>query len=122
MAASISGNKIVNDSINNNVKIDSDIAKRTVLNDSITTTPVGNSTLLADNQVLDSIANIYFKALVRNVENYLISKNPNTTITVQKAKISDPDNMAAEPGFKMKYTLKEVDKTSATNTSPTKTN
>ena len=45
--------------------------------------------------------------MISKVDAYLKSQQPDTRIIVQKAKVSDKDNIDAEPQFKMKYTLRE---------------
>jgi hypothetical protein len=57
-------------------------------------------------QNVDSLANTYMDALIRNLSGYLKGKQSTTTIVVQKAKVSNPDNADAAPQFKMNYSLK----------------
>lgn len=66
-----------------------------------------DSTVVAANPLVDSLANNYIKSVVANVENYLKTKNSTTAIVVQKAKVSNPDNLTSDPGFKVKYALKD---------------
>jgi len=95
---------------NQEVSVNPDMLQTRALNDSIQdkSNPI-DSTLVANSPVHDSLAADYVKAVVASVSNYLISKNSDTKIIVQKAKISNPDNMASDPGFKVKYSLKEED-------------
>lgn len=87
---------------------DPDMAQTLTINDSIPTdTSKMDSTLVAANPLLDSLTNTYIASVVANVENYLKSKNNTTAIVVQKAKVSNPDNLTSEPGFKVKYALKD---------------
>jgi hypothetical protein len=51
--------------------------------------------------------------MVLKVDSYLKNKEPATGIVVQKAKVSDKDNVDAAPEFRMKYTLKESDEEEA---------
>ena len=55
----------------------------------------------------DSLASDYANTMISKVDAYLKSQQPDTRIIVQKAKVSDKDNIDAEPQFKMKYTLRE---------------
>lgn len=55
---------------------------------------------------MDSLANAYMDALIRNLSGYLKGRQSTTTIVVQKAKVSNPDNADAAPQFKMNYSLK----------------
>jgi len=89
---------------------DPDMAQPIAINDSVATTnnPM-DSTQVAANSILDSLANNYIKSVVANIENYLKSKNSTTAIVVQRAKVSNPDNLTNDPGFKIKYALKDED-------------
>ena len=55
----------------------------------------------------DSLATNYMRFMISKVDAYLKLKEPSTEIKVQKAKVSDKDNLGAVPGFKMNYSLKE---------------
>ena len=59
------------------------------------------------NQGLEVVAEEYINTMISKVDSYLKSKQPATGIVVQKAKVSDKDNVEAAPGFKMQYTLKD---------------
>ena len=48
-------------------------------------------------------------AMISSVSTYLKKNQPDTRIIVQKAKVSDKDNLDAAPQFKMQYTLREED-------------
>lgn len=67
---------------------------------------LGSIRSLTAAQNMDSLANTYMDALIRNLSGYLESKENTTTIVVQKAKVSNPDNANAAPQFKMNYSLK----------------
>jgi hypothetical protein len=69
----------------------------------------GTLSQVAATQGLDSLAAGYINTMVAKVEAYLKSKEPGTGIVVQKAKVSDKDNVDAAPEFRMKYSLKEPD-------------
>jgi hypothetical protein len=58
---------------------------------------------------VDSLASGYMNTMISRVSAYLKNKQPDTRITVQKAKVSDKDNIDAAPQFKMQYTLREED-------------
>ena len=45
--------------------------------------------------------------MIAKVSAHLKSRQPDTGIVVQKAKVSDKDNIDAAPQFKMQYTLRE---------------
>jgi hypothetical protein len=70
------------------------------------------------NQGLDVVAEAYINIMVSQVDSYLKSKQPATGIVVQKAKVSDKDNVEAAPGFKMLYTLKDSDAEDAPKPAP----
>ena len=55
----------------------------------------------------DSLASDYINTMIAKVDAYLKAQQPDTRIVVQKAKVSDTDNVDAEPQFKMQYTLRE---------------
>ncbi len=59
----------------------------------------------------DSLALDYINTMISKVDSYLKSQQPDTRIVVQKAKVSDKDNIDATPQFKMQYSLKEEDET-----------
>ncbi|MGB5404543.1 MAG: DUF748 domain-containing protein [Robiginitalea sp.] len=61
------------------------------------------------NQGMDAVAEEYINTMIAKVDAYLKGKQPATGIVVQKAKVSDKDNVEAPPGFKMQYTLKDKD-------------
>ena len=56
---------------------------------------------------MDSLASVYIESLIAKVDAYLKANQPDTRILVQKAKVSDKDNIDAAPQFKMQYTLRE---------------
>jgi len=56
---------------------------------------------------VDSLATDYMNAMISSVSTYLKKNQPDTRIIVQKAKVSDRDNLDAAPQFKMQYTLRE---------------
>jgi len=58
---------------------------------------------------VDSLATDYMNAMISSVSTYLKKNQPDTRIIVQKAKVSDRDNLDAAPQFKMQYTLREDD-------------
>jgi hypothetical protein len=64
---------------------------------------------VSSNEGMDAVAEKYVNIMVATVDSYLKSKQPDTGIVVQKAKVSDKDNLEASPGFKMQYTLKDSD-------------
>ena len=71
---------------------------------------LGNSLRhVSANQGMDVVAEAYINSMISQVDSYLKSKQPATGIVVQKAKVSDKDNVEAAPGFKMQYTLKDSD-------------
>lgn len=55
----------------------------------------------------DSLAAGYIQTMIAKVSSHLKSKQPDTRIVVQKARVSDKDNIDAAPQFKMQYTLRE---------------
>ena len=57
----------------------------------------------------DSLAVEYINTMISKVDSYLKTQQPDTRIVVQKAKVSDKDNLDASPQFKMQYSLKEDD-------------
>ena len=57
----------------------------------------------------DSLALEYINTMISKVDSYLKTQQPDTKIVVQKAKVSDKDNLDASPQFKMQYTLREDD-------------
>ncbi len=73
---------------------------------------------VAANQGLDVQAEAYINSMITQVDSYLKSKQPATGIVVQKAKVSDKDNVEAAPGFKMQYTLKDSDSEDAPEPAP----
>lgn len=98
------------DSINGNAPLKSnpDLGQPIAIGDSLSMdTNKLDSTVVAANPLLDSLANKYIQSVVANVETYLQSKNSTTAIVVQKAKVSNPDNLTSDPGFKVKYALKD---------------
>ncbi|MDM9632250.1 DUF748 domain-containing protein [Robiginitalea aurantiaca] len=62
---------------------------------------------------LDSLASGYMNTMIRKVDSYLKAQEPSTEIVVQKAKVSDKENVEAAPEFRMKYSLKEPDEQEA---------
>ena len=66
---------------------------------------------IAATEGLDSLAVEYMNSMILKVDSYLKMKQPATGIVVQKAKVSDKDNVDSGPEFKMKYSLKEPDDT-----------
>ena len=70
------------------------------------------------NQGLDVVAEEYINTMISQVDTYLKGKQPATGIVVQKAKVSDKDNVEAAPGFKMQYTLKDSDAEEAPEPAP----
>ena len=70
------------------------------------------------NQGMDVVAEEYINTMISQVDSYLKSKQPATGIVVQKAKVSDKDNVEAAPGFKMQYTLKDSDSEAAPEPEP----
>ncbi len=70
------------------------------------------------NQGLDVVAEEYINTMISKVDSYLMSKQPATGIVVQKAKVSDKDNVEAAPGFKMQYNLKDKDEEAAPEPAP----
>ena len=73
---------------------------------------------VAANQGLDVQAEEYINTMVSQVDTYLKGKQPATGIVVQKAKVSDKDNVEAPPEFKMQYTLKDSDAEAAPEPAP----
>lgn len=69
---------------------------------------------VAANEGLDSLALQYINAMILKVDSYLKNKKPATAIVVQKAKVSDKDNIDSPLEFLMKYSLKEPDDTKGT--------
>lgn len=65
------------------------------------------------NQGMEVVAEEYINTMIAKVDSYLKSKQPATGIVVQKAKVSDKDNLEAPPGFKVLYTLKDKDEEAA---------
>ena len=70
------------------------------------------------NQGLEVVAEEYINTMISKVDSYLKSKQPATGIVVQKAKVSDKDNVEAAPGFKMQYNLKDKDEEAAPEPAP----
>jgi hypothetical protein len=66
----------------------------------------------------DSLAADYINTMIAKVEQYLKSTQPDTRIIVQKAKVSDKDNMDAAPQLKMQYSLREDGEETAAETPP----
>ena len=64
---------------------------------------------ISSNPEVDSLATNYMNAMISGVSTYLKRNQPDTRIIVQKAKVSDKDNLDAAPQFKMQYTLREDD-------------
>lgn len=90
-------------------KIDKDLNQtlaNTTLTDSLnSTTP--NENLSANTVLLDSLATNYTEAVIRNVSGYVLDKNPQTQVIVQKAKVSDSDIIDASPHIKVKYSMRD---------------
>lgn len=61
----------------------------------------------ANANLLDSLATNYTESMIRNVKNYVLNKNANTKITVQKAKVSNSDIVGASPQIKVKYAMRD---------------
>ena len=66
----------------------------------------------------DSLAVDYINTMISKVESYLKTQQPDTRIAVQKAKVSDKDNLDASPQFKMQYTLREDDEEAPPDSKP----
>ena len=64
---------------------------------------------LSSSMGADSLASDYINTMITKVETYLKTQQPDTRIIVQKAKVSDKDNIDAAPQFQMQYTLREDD-------------
>ena len=74
------------------------------LSDSLTvTTPADINT--AHSSPLDSLATDYADAIIRNVRKYIMDKRPESGIVVQKAKISNSDQIDAKPQIKVRYSM-----------------
>jgi hypothetical protein len=58
----------------------------------------------------DSLIVNYSNAVIRNVKNYVLEKNPQSQISVQLAKISNKDNIGAKPQIKLYYSMKDKEK------------
>lgn len=69
---------------------------------------------IAATEGLDSLASQYMNTMILKVDSYLKNKEPSTGIIVQKAKVSDKDNIDSALEFLMKYSLKEPDDTEGT--------
>ena len=58
---------------------------------------------------VDSLAVEYMNTMINRVSAYLKKQQPDTRIAVQKARVSNKDNIDAPPQFKMQYTLRDED-------------
>lgn len=67
---------------------------------------------ITDSDQLDSLAIDYTNAIINNVKKYVLDKNPQTNIIVQKAKISNPDNIDSHPHIKVRYSMSDEEETS----------
>jgi hypothetical protein len=65
----------------------------------------------AQNQTqLDSLIANYSNAIIRNVKKYVFEKRPLSQISVQKAKLSNKDNIGSQPQIKLYYSMKDKGK------------
>jgi hypothetical protein len=69
----------------------------------------GSLRQLSTSMGADSLASDYMNTMIGKVETYLKTRQPETRIVVQKAKVSDKDNVDEAPQFMMQYTLREDD-------------
>ncbi len=82
--------------------------KKVLLDD--LSTDIGRNT--TGSEQLDSLAIDYANAIIDNVKKYVLDKNPQTNIIVQKAKISNPDNIDSHPHIKVRYSMDNEEETS----------
>ena len=69
----------------------------------------------AQNQThLDSLIANYSNAIIRNVKKYVFEKRPLSQISVQKAKLSNKDNIGSQPQIKLYYSMKDNGKMETT--------
>lgn len=60
---------------------------------------------------LDSLATHYTNSIIKNVKEYILDKHPESRIVVQKAKISNSDQVGSEPQIKVNYSMNEEEET-----------